>query len=115
MNTEFKFNHASDNLSEALGIDKSLLDGLGSKIINMLKEFEEESESEEESEISVSKIIEKLPTIFSDTEIVVLASIQIKDSIMDAHKASIQRKLPKEIQEMLDGLKINKDFDPDAN
>lgn len=115
MNTNFSFKHESDNLPEALGIDKSILEGLGPKIIGMIEKFEKESTDSQQAEISVSKIIELLPDNFSDTEIAVLAGIQIKDSIMDAQKAFMSRGLPKEIQDMLDGLRKDKDFDLDAN
>jgi hypothetical protein len=114
MNTEFKFNHESDTLSKSIGVDQSILEGLGPKIINMVKTFEKNSESDTHTDISVSKIIENLSTTFSDTEIAILAGIQIKDSIMEAQQKSMQR-LPKELLEMLEGLKDRKDFDPDAN
>lgn len=115
MNTEFKFNHESDNLAEAVGVDQSILEGLGPKIIDMVQTFEKESESDTHADISVSKIVEKLSTTFSDTEIAILAGIQIKDSIMEAQQKSMQRSLPKELLEMLEELKDRKDFDPDAN
>lgn len=120
--SDFTFKHEEDNLNLALGLKEGTLDTIGEKVINMVRAFEAEDEAAdvEEPSISISKIVEKMINTFSDTEIVVLASIQVKESIMEVERKSMQRKmlgsdLPPEIAELFASLKKKRDTDPDSD
>lgn len=116
-NPGFTFNHKEDNLNEALGLTDGTLDTIGPKIIGLVQEFEAEdlAEGKTEGTISCSKIIEKMIDSFTDVEIIALAAIQIKESIMDAEKRAIQRQqLPDGLMQMLASFKPSDKRDLDS-
>ena len=109
-NPGFTFKHDEDSLNDALGLPENTLESIGTKIIGLVQTFEAEDDAEgkKEGTVSCSKIIEKMIDTFTDVEILVLASIQIKESIINAEKKASEKQIS---QELLDMLKIMKSSD----
>ena len=73
MNPDFKFDHSKTSLDDALGIDKSLLDSIPTKLKQLNDSFEENET------LNPSRIIEEMLSIFSNEQICILAGIHIVD------------------------------------
>jgi hypothetical protein len=92
MKPNFKFDHQSDELHKALGIDESVLENLSKKMAN-LHDLLEDGEP-----ISVSHILEKFDTLdLSNEELHILAATEVKNSIVSA-----QRKMMKLLSKLKD-------------
>ena len=83
MNTNFKFNHGADNLPEALAVKAEVIETLNDGIIKIVEVLEKKSEDS----MTLSDIVEQLPIVFSDEQIVILAATFIKDAILEKQQS----------------------------
>jgi len=84
MKTNFKFDHAEDDLSKAIGYQGNMEEDLQKLTETLVDEFEDGQG------ISTSLIIEKVQTIFTDEAILVLAGMAVKEAVVGRQEAMEQ-------------------------
>jgi len=84
MNTNLKFDHTQEELSDAIGFNGDINDALQKSTEALVAEFEDGQP------LSTSVILEGVLKHFSDEEIVILAAIAVKDAIIGRMSASEQ-------------------------
>lgn len=81
MKTNLKFNHAEDELVDAIGYQGSIEADLQTQTEKLVDEFEDGQD------ISTSLIIEKVQNIFTDEQILILAGMAVKDAVVGRQEA----------------------------
>jgi hypothetical protein len=112
----FTFDHGQKKLYNAIGVNESYLDDLQDQMKQILKEFVFDSDKQVNEDMSPSRLVEICATEFSYSQLVVMASFFLQETL-DGFAKKIENatskmkgialdadELPENIKDMLDQL-----------
>ena len=88
----FTFDHGQKKLNKAIGVEQGYLDDLGTQVATLLKDFIFDEDKNVRDDMSPSALVELAATEFSYSQLVVLASFYLQETL-DGFSKKIEGKL----------------------
>jgi hypothetical protein len=88
----FTFDHGQKKLNNAIGVEQEYLDDLGTQVADLLKDFLFDEDKNIRDDISPSALVEICANEFSYSQLVVLSSFYLQETL-DGFAKKIERKL----------------------
>ena len=88
----FTFDHGQKKLNNAIGVEAGYLDELGEQVTHLLKDFLFDEDKNIKDDISPSALVELAANEFSYSQLVVLTSFYLQETL-DGFAKKIERKL----------------------
>lgn len=88
----FTFDHGQKKLNKAIGVEQEYLDELGAQVATLLKDFIFDEDKNVRDDMSPSALVELAATEFSYSQLVVLASFYLQETL-DGFSRKIEGKL----------------------